>query len=216
MAAMNQAQIAADASDGFPWEQVIPILPDVFWILAIGVFLYLIGMKRINAALSRATKIGIAGLEIELKDEVVAAAAARSPDVTGSEAGRAARRLAAAADLISGARFLWVDDHPLGNEREIGTLRGLDAEIDLADSTADAQARLKSAVYDVVLSDMARGADPEAGLDLIPRAAAAVGKPTLIFYVGKQRQVPSGAFGLTTRPDELFHLIVDALSRRRG
>jgi hypothetical protein len=78
---MGQTKTATNAGDGFPWEQVILILPDVFWILAIGAFLYLIGMKRINAALSRATKIGVAGLEIELKDEVAAAAADRSPDV---------------------------------------------------------------------------------------------------------------------------------------
>lgn len=213
---MNQAGIAANSGDGFPWEQVIPILPDVFWIVAIGVFLYLIGMKRINAALSRATKIGVAGLEIELKDQVVAASAARSLDVTGLEAGRAGRRLAAAADLISGARFLWVDDHYSGNVRETETLHDLNAVIDLANSTADAEVRLKSAVYDVVLSDMTRGADSEAGMKLIPLVGNAAGNPALIFYVGEQRQVPSGAFGLTTRPDELFHLIVDALSRRRA
>lgn len=213
---MNQSGASTNSSTEFPWEQIIPIAPDLLWILAIIIFLWLLGLKRIKFALSRATKIGIAGLEIELKQEVEAVAKAKSLSVTSPEAGRAARRLAGAADLISGARILWVDDNSSNNAGEIETLRGLNVDIDLAGSTADAGEQLAAAVYDVVLSDMARGADLDAGLKLIPFVQAAAGKPDLIFYVGTERQLPSGAFGLTTRPDELFHLIVDALSRRRG
>jgi hypothetical protein len=213
---MKPAETAANSAGTFPWHEVIPILPDLFWIAATVGFLCLLGLNRIRAALERATKIGIAGLEIELKDQVAAVAAAKLQSVSAHEAGRVGRRLAAAADLLSGARFLWVDDTPSNNAREMDTLRGLNAMIDLAGSTADAQARLQSGVYDVVLSDMARDNDREAGLKLVPVVANAAGEPELIFYVGQPRSVPHGAFGLTTRPDELFHLIVDALSRRRG
>lgn len=39
----------------------------------------------------------------------------------------------------------------------------------------------------------------------------------IIYYVGSadpSRPVPVGAFGLTARPDELLHLVMDALERR--
>jgi hypothetical protein len=188
----------------------------LLWLAGIALFLYLIGLKRIKAALSRARKIGIAGLEIELKDEIQAAATAKALPVGGPDAGRVARRLAGATDLLSGARLLWVDDHPSNNEREIGTLRGLNVLVDLAESTADAELRLRAAAYDLILSDMARGPEKKAGEQLLPLAARAASKPFLIYYVGSEAAVPAGAFGLTTRPDELFHLIVDALSRKRG
>lgn len=207
---------AAAAADGFPWEQVIPIVPNLLWLLGAVILVLVIGVGRIKAALGRATKIGVAGLEIELKSEVEAAGQAKSMSIGGPEAARAARRLAAASDLLSGSRLLWVDDLLNNNSREIETLRAMNVAIDLAESTEEARGRLRAGAYDLVLSDMTRGSENQAGLELVPLAASAVSKPFLIYYVGTQVPVPPGAFGLTTRPDDLFHLIVDALSRRRG
>ena len=34
------------------------------------------------------------------------------------------------------------------------------------------------------------------------------------FYVYHSDGIPAGAFGLTNRPDELVHLVIDALERR--
>jgi hypothetical protein len=39
----------------------------------------------------------------------------------------------------------------------------------------------------------------------------------VIFYVSvinQDKPLPPGAFGLTNRPDELLHLVIDALERR--
>jgi hypothetical protein len=213
---MNAPNSMAPAADGFPWEQVIPIVPDLLWLLGAVILVLAIGVGRIRNALARATKIGVAGLEIELRSEVEAAGQSKSMTISGPQAARAARRLAAAADLLSGSRLLWVDDIPDNNSHEIETLRGLSVAIDLAQSTDAARDRLRAGAYDLVISDMTRGPDKEAGLELIPLAAGAVSKPSLIYYVGVEAPVPSGVFGLTTRPDELFHLVVDALSRRRG
>lgn len=36
----------------------------------------------------------------------------------------------------------------------------------------------------------------------------------VIFYVGRAREgAPAAAFGLTTRPEEMWHLVMDALER---
>jgi hypothetical protein len=39
-----------------------------------------------------------------------------------------------------------------------------------------------------------------------------VHRPTVI-YCGVERPVPPGAFGLTIRPDELLHLVIDVCER---
>lgn len=201
---------------GFPWELVIPILPQLLGLLLLAILLLMIGPRRIAAALGRIKKIGFAGIEVELAEIVRTAAEHRKVDISSREADLAARRLAEAAPLLSCSRLLWVDDMPGGNVREIKVLRRLCVSIDLARSSHEAEDALKTGVYDIVISDMSRTTETEAG-----KATAAVVdrspfKPPLIYYVGEKRPLPEGAFGLTTRPDELFHLIVDALSRCKG
>lgn len=71
--------------------------------------------------------------------------------------------------------------------------------------------------FDLVISDIARGEDPAAGLGT-PRALTNQGtRVPVIFYVGQAlRPIPQDAFGITDRPDELVHLVLDALARCRG
>jgi class 3 adenylate cyclase/CheY-like chemotaxis protein len=62
---------------------------------------------------------------------------------------------------------LWVDDFPDNNllEREILTRAG--CRVDLAQTTLDATLKLKSTPYTAVISDMGRGDNPVAGLELL-------------------------------------------------
>ncbi len=46
--------------EGFPWHDVLPLVPSVLWIIVIIGFVWYIGPDRIMTLLSRATKIGIA------------------------------------------------------------------------------------------------------------------------------------------------------------
>jgi CheY-like chemotaxis protein len=68
---------------------------------------------------------------------------------------------------LAGRRILWVDDVPENNDypREILTTAG--ATFDLARSTEEALGKLASAKYDLVISDMGRGRNYTAGLDLL-------------------------------------------------
>ena len=72
--------------------------------------------------------------------------------------------------------------------------------------------------YDLILSDMMRASDPEAGLQLLEQTQLSNITAPVVFYVGqldRNRQAPVGAFGITDRPDELFHYVFDVLERRQ-
>ena len=71
---------------------------------------------------------------------------------------------------------------------------------------------------DVLISDMERYANKKAGLQLLERIKDLPERPATIFYVGRlgrERGEPPGAFGITDRPDELIHLVLDVLERER-
>jgi DNA-binding NtrC family response regulator len=96
-------------------------------------------------------------------------------------------------------------------------LRQLNTEIDMVTNSEEALRILDNAKYDVVLSDMARGQDPLAGLDFLQKLREFDRSTPVIFYIGVidlDKGVPGRAFGITNRPDELLHLILDVLERK--
>jgi hypothetical protein len=83
-------------------------------------------------------------------------------------------------------------------------------------STTDALAALGGATYDLVLSEVARAGESDAGLRMLGRLGP--GSPPVVFYVGRvddARGVPRGAFGIADHPETLLHLVLDALERSR-
>ena len=126
------------------------------------------------------------------------------------------RRAARVGDVFAGARVLWVDDDPASVAHETTALQALGAEVVAVPSTERALGALAAAPFDVVVSDVARGDQPDAGL----RLAAALhnhAAPVVLYLLRLDRSlgVPPFAFGVTNRPDELFHLLMDALERTR-
>jgi hypothetical protein len=206
---------AMKAADHFPWDLLIPLLPQLLGLVLLAAILLLLGRKRILTALRRIKKVGFAGVEIELAEELDAAAANKKTSLTSRQASRTVRLLEENAAILSCARLLWVDDNLENNLREMKILRRLCVQIDIAQSTEDARQALRRGIYDIVISDMGRGADPRAGDQMGGALREAPLPGTLIYYVGEEQSPPLGAFGLTTRPDELFQLIVEALKRRR-
>jgi CheY-like chemotaxis protein len=134
---------------------------------------------------------------------------------SNSSALRRARLVAAA---IEGARILWIDDNPENNQWECATLRQLGAHVTAVDSTETAIGCLRSDSYDLILSDVSRSGSSREGIEVIPRLRALRPATAVVFYVGRldaSDGVPLGAFRITNRPDELLHLVMDALERRR-
>jgi CheY-like chemotaxis protein len=116
------------------------------------------------------------------------------------------------------ARVLWVDDHPENNNSEREILEALDIGVDEVISTDQALARFAPDTYDLIISDMVRDGEAEAGLQLLSEMARRGIDAPVIFYVGwidPSKGVPPGGFAITARPDELLHYILDALERRR-
>lgn len=127
------------------------------------------------------------------------------------------RRAALVQEAIRDASILWIDDEPSGNSLERRCLNALGAHVHSVESSESAMKSLSVERYDVILSDIAREGSPTAGLDFLPELRARATEVPVIFYIGrmKDRGAPTGAFGITSRPDELLHLCMDVLERRR-
>ncbi len=121
-------------------------------------------------------------------------------------------------EILSGIEILWVDDHPENNLNERRMFKQLNVDIDTAKSTDEALAMLKFAKYDLILSDMYRDDNPADGLDFLKKFRKTNETTPVIFYIGvfdPGKGVPPKSFGITNRPDELLHLVLDALERKK-
>jgi CheY-like chemotaxis protein len=121
-------------------------------------------------------------------------------------------------NILKGAQVLWVDDYPENNINERRMFRQLETGIDIARSTQEALEILKNGRYDVVFSDMARGENAKAGLEFLEQFRKTDKTTPVIFYIGvfdPEKGTPAQAFGITNRPDELLHLALDALERKK-
>jgi len=132
---------------------------------------------------------------------------------------RALRRAARSSRSFRGARILWIDDHPDWIEWERRTIEQLGAEIEVVEATQSALARLRSSRFDLIVSDIARGDRKDAGVADLAWVRAVSGDTPVVFYVAvtdESLEVPEGAWGVTNRPEELLHLVMDVLERSRG
>ena len=208
---------AQPGPSGFPWDAMIGIVPHLLWAALLLFVLLRIGRDGLANLIGRVQKVGIAGIEIEFKETLESAAAARNQALSAIDLGRASRRLVRERALLDGARLLWIDDQPKNNRIEIKLLESAGARVDEEVTSAGAQAAINQITYDVILSDIARAGDKVAGLSFASNLAQIRNSPPIIFYVGTAtKPVPLSAFGITDRPDELIHLILDALARTRS
>lgn len=217
MAMLNITYNTHPSGGEFPWQDLIELIPHLLWAgLLLAIFVW-VGPSQLRALLLRASKIKVGDLEIEIGSQLEIVAASKKTDLSPVTRDQLAARLLRAEALFAKCRILWVDDVPGNNQPEARLLTRMGAAIDLARSTDEASIRLNGAVYDIVLSDMKRGAASDAGLEIIPLAAGAVAEPALIYYVGRKAgAAPEGSFGLTSDPSELFHLLIDVLERRKS
>ncbi len=130
----------------------------------------------------------------------------------------ALRRAELVAPILRFAQILWVDDNPQNNIYEREVLQILGSNVDVATSSEEGLLALQSKVYDLVVSDMSRDNNPKEGLTMLEEMRNSRFPQQVIFYVGhvdSKKGTPEGSFGITRRPDELLHLIMDILERTR-
>jgi CheY-like chemotaxis protein len=133
--------------------------------------------------------------------------------VTEATTSRALRRAAKST-------VLWVDDRPDNNVHERQALEALDVNFVLSTSTDDALDEINRRSFDVIISDMGRPSDPQAGYTLLDRLRTSGNQTPFIIYAGSRapehwtEAQRRGALGCTNRPAELFELVLSALRRR--
>jgi len=148
--------------------------------------------------------------------ELVRSVIQRSPAL------RRARRMRSS---LTGSRILWIDDRPDLTLAEGEVLEELGAEVVRATDTFRAVERLQrgapggpSPRFDLIISDIARPGSSRAGTQELPLLRAVAPAVPVIFYVGRVdegSERPEGSFGITHDPEELLHLVLDILERRR-
>ncbi|MDQ2841337.1 MAG: response regulator [Acidobacteriota bacterium] len=167
-----------------------------------------------------------AGLDVSAKRKQSEAAAAlgaaikeRTPsDATTSDA-RAVAAIATPQMIrrAEKATVLWVDDRPRNNSHERQALEALGITFVLATSTDDALKELSRRFFNVVISDMGRPPDAQAGYTLLDKVRAEGNQTPFIIYAGSREpehvaeSLRRGADGCTNRPDELFEMVLSAL-----
>jgi CheY-like chemotaxis protein len=221
---------AASAGGTLLTEQVVielvKILPSVFWLIVAIIVVAIFYRPIRNQLLPLVTGLKIGGIECSFVREGIQAAVALAQkhktwavQVSDEEASLVMERASRNLSRLQRAKILWVDDNPENNFNEIKMLHQLRSDVETAKSTDEALALIaEKKDVDIVLSDLKRGDDPTAGLSMLETLRRSHPSLPVIFYVGEfdpGRGLPPFAFGLTNRPDELLHLILDVLARRK-
>jgi hypothetical protein len=202
-------------------EVIVALIETLPAILAIvGVILLAIMFKKPieQRIIPRLSGLKAFGVELTLLkeslDEVDLA-----PEVSVSEGDKwsALKRAQHVWPVIRGARILWVDDQPERNKQLIEILLSFGATVDKALDTNEALTLLRRHQYDVVISDIERQEDDDAGSKMVSKMFDQRLYRWTIFYVVRDSlpDVPKRGFSITNRPDHLLHFVMDVLERER-
>lgn len=181
-------------------------------------------------------KAGATGLEATAKRQQIeaaallgAASASKSGDPSMSKALTDEGKASEIANIVSQsvnpnslkrmaeASVLWVDDNPSNNIYERKSLEALGINITTSKSTADALEKLQSFKYDLIISDMGRPPDNQAGYTLLAEKQKLGDRTPFIIYASsslpehKAESRRRGAVGNTNNPKELFQLVLSAI-----
>ena len=175
-----------------------------------------------------------AGFEATAKRKAEAAAALAAavsfPRADARDSGSCNSRTRAAAEAVSEvitrstikrageSTVLWVDDKPEGNVHERQALEALGVNIVLATSTEDALDKVSEQPFDAIITDMSRPPDPAAGYTILDALRTRGTRVPVVIYtrssVSRAEARSKGAYGTTTKANELFSLVVSALGKR--
>ena len=205
--------------------ELVKLIPSILWFLLVVILVLLFYRPIRDDLLPNLTSLKGGGVELSfVKDSIDAALelAEKSPQwrvtVSSKDKEQALKRAKKHLQIFHEAQFLWVDDYPENNFNEQVMFRQLRVGIRTAESTEKALEILKTHHFDLVISDMARGDKNTAGLEFLKQFRKVDKTTAVIFYLGEfdaNKGVPAQAFGITNRPDELLHLTLDALERKK-
>ncbi len=197
----------------FNRKSLVDILERVSGLKMMGVEVQLNAKEQLSKAV---------GLETRIKTTV--SGDKKKIKITEDDERRAIKRAAHMIDVLKGRTVLWVDDLPDNNLHEVQTLKELGLQVVQLVTNQAATDRLRSGDLraHVVISDISRPDGQPNGLALLDEFADHDIDIPIIYYITRIDEgepLPAAndgttAFGLTNRPDELVHLVLDVLERR--
>lgn len=166
----------------------------------------------------------VSSLSDNLRIKTTVSGEVKNIRVTEDDERRALKRAEHVIDTLKDRSVLWVDDSPQNNVYEVHFFELLGLKVIQVTNNTDAISMLKYSgerIYSV-FSDILRPIGEPSGIDLLESFAKNNINIPLIYYITKvdeRKPWPAAsngakAFGLTNRPDELVHLLLDVLERR--
>ncbi len=113
-------------------------------------------------------------------------------------------------------KALWIDDNLPLTLSEQRLINALNVQIDSAHNSEMAETMIKNATYHFIVSDMLRNGNPTEGFDFITKLVKQNIHMPAILYITKyntEKGVPPHVFGVTNKPSELLHLVMDIIER---
>lgn len=187
-------------------------------------FLKNIGQLKVKA-------LGVEASVIRQREQAVAALGAATVAKHGSTSGGAgdAADFKAITDALPSptaqqrlqhSHVLWVDDVPDNNRFERQALEALGVWVEISTSTADALTRTQETSYDLIISDMTREPDPQAGYTLLGKLRERGDQTPFVIYAGSSSpQLTAaararGAIDYLNDPAALVRLVTTILGTR--
>jgi CheY-like chemotaxis protein len=200
-------------------EHAVDQIPELAWLVfAMVVVVWL--RREIRDRASSLSSVSLpGGLALQFAEKVGKVAEERGKALPGGTQARLARRAERHADAVDGMRVLWIDDNVESTKPEREAMARIGVHITTVCSSEEALALLSEERFDLIISDIARGDDTDAGIDFAKRLRAGGNAIPVIFYVSDldtTKGVPAPAAGITDRPSELVHLVFDQAERVRG
>jgi hypothetical protein len=127
-------------------------------------------------------------------------------------------RMAHIKDRNLTLKALWLDDSGIVMQcSEKRLIEAIGVELHICPDPDLAHQFLGNTLYDFIISDMKRGDDHKAGLNFLENLVTQGKWIPTIFYITQYnaaKGVPPYAFGITNRPNELLHLVMDVIERK--
>ncbi|WNV88184.1 response regulator [Umezawaea sp. Da 62-37] len=175
------------------------------------------GSSQVNVGFADLFTIGIT---LSATDAKQAKEAVRAADAERGNASTTADLPGLTESTTTLARVLWVDDLPDNNVYETVALEKLGKLVTKAASTSAALHYLERMDFTIMITDLGRSGDPNAGIDLIRRMRADGNHMPIVVYTGDAARVlesvtDAGADAVVDQPGPLIRVVQRLVSRDR-
>lgn len=121
-------------------------------------------------------------------------------------------------DKVIRNRILWVDDYPINNQSVVNLFEDKGIQFDIARTTRQGIELFKNKLYDLVITDMGRGEERDAGLSLLKELKSLHCQIPIIVYSSHRAidrygedALQLGAYKVTSEVGNIISIISDVL-----